>query len=219
MTAKLLTITAADYHADQITDTPTLSSSIGTGRRPVDPMVRFFRFLRVQDTGCWHLNKSVNRNGYAQLTWRENGKLSNTAHRLAYTALVGPIPDGLVLDHLCRNRRCVNPAHLEVVTQRVNILRGEGQAAANATKTHCPKGHPYTVENTWVSRTGSRTCRACKTEASIARRHPRPLPTHCKAGHLYTPENTYRPTRGYGRKCRRCHAERERERRANRRVA
>lgn len=74
----------------------------------------------------------------------------------------GPIPEGLVIDHLCRNRGCVNPDHLEAVTQRENILRGEGLAAANARKTHCPKGHPYSGENLYVvPSSGRRQCRIC----------------------------------------------------------
>jgi hypothetical protein len=94
------------------------------------------------------------------------------AHRLAYETFVGPISDGLQLDHLCHHpdhctpgpsclhRRCINPAHLEPVTVAENIARGGGRAPANARKTHCPQGHEYTPENTYVL-DGSRSCIEC----------------------------------------------------------
>ena len=82
------------------------------------------------------------------------------AHRMIYELLVGPIPDGLEIDHLCRNRGCVNPGHMEPVTHRENLMRGDTVAAANPAKTHCIRGHPYDDENTY--RYGShRYCRAC----------------------------------------------------------
>jgi hypothetical protein len=86
-------------------------------------------------------------------------------HRVAYELLVGPIPEGLELDHLCRNTRCVNPEHLEPVTGRENLMRAVSSwAAKNAAKTHCPQGHPYDEENTKVKRDGGRACRACGRE-------------------------------------------------------
>jgi hypothetical protein len=82
-------------------------------------------------------------------------------HRWVYEQLVGPIPAGLVLDHLCRNPACVRPMHLEPVTQQENILRGQGLAAANAVKTECSRGHPYTEANTYRRPDGYRDCREC----------------------------------------------------------
>ena len=86
------------------------------------------------------------------------------ASRVVYELAIGPIPDGLVIDHLCRSRSCVNPLHLEAVPQVVNCLRGESLNARNARKTHCHKGHPFTPENTYLYR-GGRCCRACNRDA------------------------------------------------------
>lgn len=94
------------------------------------------------------------------------------AHRVAYELVVGPIPDGLQLDHLCKVRKCVNPAHLEAVTCGENIRRGDtGKAAAEvqSSKTHCPQGHPYSGDNLahYRGRHGRRyrACRICRREA------------------------------------------------------
>jgi hypothetical protein len=83
------------------------------------------------------------------------------AHRVACTLAHGAIPDGMVVDHLCRVRHCVAPDHLEIVTPRENTLRGVTIPAAHAVKTHCPQGHPYDDVNTYVRPTGVRACRAC----------------------------------------------------------
>lgn len=86
-------------------------------------------------------------------------------HRVAWETLRGPIPDGMQLDHLCRQRACWNPDHLEPVSPRENVLRGVGITAMNAKKTHCPQGHPYDDANTGITSTGKRRCRACGREA------------------------------------------------------
>src|SRR5882757_1653346 len=84
------------------------------------------------------------------------------AHRIAYELIKGPIPAGLQIDHLCRNRVCCNPSHLEAVTQQENLRRGNGIAAIHAHKTHCPQGHPYSGENLKINKTnGGRICAEC----------------------------------------------------------
>ena len=83
------------------------------------------------------------------------------AHRFAYELLVGPIPEGLTLDHLCFNTLCVNPKHLEPVTMRENLMRGNGFSAKAARATHCPQGHPYDEANTRITPQGWRACREC----------------------------------------------------------
>lgn len=114
---------------------------------------------RVTVTGdCWIWTAGLTGNGYAAL--RHEGKMV-LAHRLSYELHVGPILEGLVIDHLCRNRACVNPAHLEPVTNRVNILRGESPSALAAIATHCKHGHEFTSTNTRIKRSGKRSCREC----------------------------------------------------------
>lgn len=121
---------------------------------------RFFqRFNKNPITGCWDWDTPSKSDGYGTM-WVD-GK-AEKAHRFAYELLAGPIPEGLTIDHLCRNRGCVNPKHLEPVTLLINMRRGDCISTKNAAKTHCPHGHQYNTENTYVSPRGGRTCRTCK---------------------------------------------------------
>ena len=126
------------------------------------------------ETGCWEWTASTNGFGYGQFGI---GRRHVGAHRAAYELLVGPIPDGLHLDHLCRVRHCINPAHLEPVTCRENVRRSPiTTGALNRTKTYCPAGHKYDAENTLIiPNSGERRCRACANAARDRYRQRRKL--------------------------------------------
>jgi hypothetical protein len=116
--------------------------------------------------GCWLWTASTRNGGYGQFWIPPRVQV---AHRVAYEWLVGPIPDGTELDHLCRTPACVNPDHLEPVPHRINILRGEGPSAKHAVKTRCPAGHIYDEKNTYEWR-GMRRCRLCNAAQARRRR-------------------------------------------------
>ena len=160
-------------------------------------------FVRVDATGiCWEWQGLLSDAGYGRFTTSYRDVRKETgAHRWLWLLLVGPIPDDLVLDHLCRNRKCVNPDHLEPVTIGENIRRGW---FPNRDKTHCPQGHPYSPENTKLVNGGrGRACRACAgfTGRGIGWVGAK---THCPQGHPYDEANTKIDPRTGHRRCRTC---------------
>jgi HNH endonuclease len=129
-------------------------------RRPDNE--RFWKFVQTSDD-CWLWIGSSGRRGYGRFSIREGESFKSVqAHRFAYELLIGPIPEGLVLDHIeCDNPRCVNPGHTIPATSAQNILRGTSPSALNARKTHCKNGHPFTDSNTYFYN-GTRSCIICK---------------------------------------------------------
>lgn len=152
----------------------------GFQRSELTDVERFMAKVIVLDDGCWE---------WQGQTWKGHGRFHNgetgtmmAAHRWSYEHHVGPIDEGLVLDHTChtndptcndgvdcRHRRCVNPAHLEPVDSPENTRRGNGPTAVNAAKTECVNGHPFDEKNTYVRANGKRQCRTC--QAAAAARH------------------------------------------------
>ena len=118
---------------------------------------RFMSFVS-QTRGCWHWTGCLT-SGYGRFNRSaEVGyKLLQLAHRFSWEYFIGPIPDGMQIDHLCRVRNCVNPYHLEVVSCKQNIQRG----LVTRSKRYCPKGHPYAGDNLYVSPSNKINCRAC----------------------------------------------------------
>jgi HNH endonuclease len=142
--------------------------------RPTDPVARFWRKVNQRGTvvkpelgPCWQWLGVPHRGGYGRHS--PGPGVMMYAHRYSYVLLVGPVPDGLQLDHLCRNRMCVRPDHLEPVTAKENVARGEAPTAIHGRKTSCDAGHPLTGDNLHVytirsSGTVGRRCRACGAE-------------------------------------------------------
>ena len=123
---------------------------------------RFWAKVNKTDT-CW-LWTACARGGYGQISAGGRSRKILSAHRVAYEMLVGPIPEGLDLDHLCRVTLCVNPKHLEPVTHRENLLRGESPSAKHARKTECLRGHPLSGANLYTNPRGHRSCKICRSE-------------------------------------------------------
>lgn len=191
----------------------------GPKARPV--VERFAEKIAPGENGCIEWQAGTNGVGYG--VFHPNTTTTNKkayAHRWAYEQRFGPIPEGLHLDHLCRNTICVNPDHLEPVTVRENLLRGVGATAKNARKTECQNGHPLSGSNLRVNpTTGYRGCKKCIRAGEVARQpdrnarnrakraaqgsRPRIFYTECRYGHAFTEENLYINPRGV-RVCREC---------------
>lgn len=170
-------------------------------RKTKPVMDRIMARVVVNDNGCW-IWQGATTNGYGivGLGRRQDG--TRNTHRVTYEHKNGPVPAGLVLDHLCRTPRCCNPDHLEAVTQQVNVDRGIRHKGSK--QSHCRKGHPLTDENT-VTESGHRACRICYEVRKARKRidNPAPPPTHCNRGHEFTSENTYQAkTQRCCRECR-----------------
>lgn len=153
---------------------------------------QFIKRIVYLENGCWKMTGHVNINGYTYFGYTNppGYRKSILAHRFSYERLVGPIAVGMVVDHLCRNRLCVNPSHMEIIGRGENVLRGDTLPAKNLKKTHCPKGHPYSGDNLYRQRrspsripktqfdfsiplSGSRRCRSCAKEYQMELRKKR----------------------------------------------
>lgn len=146
-------------HGDPIAPTLPLGPSKGIRDEYGIPLAAWDDVLK-DETGCWLWQRQLTR-GYGRI-WIDGENIG--VHVYFYRCLAGDIPEGLVLDHLCRVRNCVNPEHLEPVPNGENVLRGEGLSAQNARKTHCNHGHEFSPANTGRDKRGDRVCLTCKRE-------------------------------------------------------
>jgi len=163
--------------------------------------------LEIDATGCWLWTGKLTPMGYGTGT-------GGLAHRTVWKVLVGPIDRRTELHHKCHVRLCVNPGHLQPVTRK------EHQQLPREMRPSCPAGHEFTPENTWIRKSGSRVCRACKAARQrrfYRARNPEQERTACNAGHPRTPENSRRRRTGGGVRCLMCAAHQQRRRRAERR--
>jgi hypothetical protein len=135
---------------------------------PADALDRFMEKVSVRSGACWLWTAGVTNGGYPRFSY---GGKTRLAHRVAYKWATGDLSETAQIDHVkargCISTRCVNPAHLEAVSPRENVLRSAAPSAVNAAKTHCVRGHELTFENT-MRRNGSRICRTCQRAAASA---------------------------------------------------
>jgi len=138
------------------------------------PIDRFAAKYTINlETDCWEWQAALDRDGYGcfRFTHEQGNKSWGKAYVFAYEYFVAPVPDQMQLDHECRNRACVNPDHLRVVTLVDNVMAGESPPARNARKTHCKHGHPLFGDNLYVQpSTGYRYCRTCKRASEQKRK-------------------------------------------------
>lgn len=216
-------------HLEPVTDEENIRRGWRTRHLPKMPSLRIEKKRSTErerfdakwklnlENGCWEWLAST-WHGYGIFYCSEE-RCGTNAHRVAWRLYKGPIPDGLHIDHLCRNRRCVNPDHLEPVTQAINNLRVPNNIADRArARTHCPQGHLYDEANTYLLKDGRRDCRECRNQAQRNRRSAKSTATgfvaysertHCPYGHEYNEMNTMRAADGH-RGCRVCNRERAR---------
>ena len=145
------------YCGKRTTGTGGCRECVGGGK-PVQPVLSFV----VTPLACWEWQGTIDRDGYGIAS---AGRNRLRAHRFTYATVNGPIPDDLVIDHLCRNRKCCNPAHLEPVTNRENARRG----LKGVLQTHCKHGHPFDERNTHWTTKGGRVCKTCRRASSSGR--------------------------------------------------
>ncbi len=129
-------------------------------RKIYSPIERFLKKIQVLDNGCWKWIAQLDQDGYG-VFWKTAEK-AYRSHRFIYEYYHGHICSDLTIDHLCRNRWCENPPHLELVTNKENVRRGDN---FNRDKTHCLQGHPYSGFNLIIRKNGKRECRICKSES------------------------------------------------------
>lgn len=185
----------------------------------------FLSRIDVRDpSDCWPWKGNLLVSGYGRF---HSGGAAYRAHRLAYELAVGPIPGDSHLDHTCHgaddrcrggndcmHRRCCNPNHLEPASLVENVMRGRSQAALNAGKSHCKRGHEFTPENTRLTAAGRRRCMECAGMTGRGQGSNSAAKTHCPKGHPYDDQNTRLDLNPDGsikcRVCRACHRERAR---------
>ena len=130
--------------------------------KPQNLVKRFWSKVRKTPNGCWLWTACLNEHGYGVF---ELHRRTFKAHRISYVLLKGQIPEGLELDHVCRNPKCVNPGHLEPVTHRENILRGDTVWGIAARRPTCVHGHLLSGHNLYIRPNGSRNCLQCKSNS------------------------------------------------------
>ena len=136
-----------------------ISNRKGIGQDIKSIMRRFNQGYIIAKNGCWDWQGYVDKTGYAGFLVNHKRLL---VHRFSYEIFNGHIPNGITVDHICKNRKCVNPWHLDLTTRFENVQRGANKIAQNAGKLNCPQGHSYSGENLYVTKKGFRQCKTCQ---------------------------------------------------------